>query len=105
KSGGRDMSTIKATWKNGQVLLDNGVDWPEGRRLVVTEERPADIEFMSEDEQSDDPEAIERWIQELQALPALTMTPEQEAEMIAWRKKVKEFNLEAVRRQMEEGVP
>jgi hypothetical protein len=33
------------------------------------------------------------------------MTPEQEAEMLAWRHKVKEFNLEAVRKQMEEGIP
>lgn len=97
------MSAIKATWKNGQVLLDIPADWPDGRRLVVTEDRPADIEFLTEDEQSDDPEAIERWIEELHTLPALTMTPDQEAEMIVWRKKAKEFNLQAMRRQMEEG--
>lgn len=99
------MSTIKATWKNGQVLLDGPADWPEGRCLVVTEERPASIPFMTEEEQSDDPEAVERWVEELRALPGLTMTPEQEAEMTAWRRKAKEFNLDAVRRQMEEGVP
>ena len=99
------MSAIKATWKSGQVLLDSPADWPDGRRLVVAEDRPADVEFMTEDEQSDDPKAVERWIEELRALPALTMTPEQEAEMIAWQRKVKEFNLEAVRRQMEEGIP
>ena len=99
------MSVIKATWQNGQVLLDSAADWPDGRRLVVTEERPADIEFLTEDEQSDDPQAIERWIEELRALPALTMTPEHEAEMIAWRTKAKEFNLQAMRRQMEESVP
>ena len=99
------MSTIKATWRNGQVLLDDRVDWPEGRRLVVREDDPAVVEFMTEEEQSDDPEAVERWIAEMRATPPLPMTPEQEAEMIAWRAKAKEFNLEAVRRQMEEGVP
>ena len=99
------MSAIRATWQNGQVLLDNPADWPEGRRLVVMEERPADIEFMTEDEQSEDPQAIERWIEELRALPALTWTPEQEAEVMAWRQKAKEFNLQAMRRQMEEEVP
>lgn len=99
------MSAIKATWKNGHVLLDNPVDWPEGRRLVVAEDRMADIDFMTEYQQSDDAESIERWITELHALPALTMSAEQEAEMIAWRKKAKEYNLEAVRRQMESDAP
>ena len=99
------MNTIKATWKNGQVQLDRHADWPEGRRLVVTEDRLADVDFMTEDEQSDDPAEIERWIAELEALRALTMTAEQEAEMLESRKKAKEFNLEAVRRQMAEGMP
>ncbi len=99
------MSAIKATWLNGQVLLDSRADWPDGRRLLVSEDRPDDIDFMTEDEQTDDTETIERWIKELQALPALTMTPQQEAELTAWRKKVKEHNLQAMRRQMEEGIP
>ncbi len=99
------MSAIRATWKNGQILLDRPVNWPDGRRLVVMEECAAPIEFITEEEQSDDPAAIERWIEEVNALPALTMTPEQEAEMNAWRKKAKDFNLQAVRRQMEEGIP
>lgn len=99
------MSTVRALWQNGQVVLQGHADWPEGRRLVVTEDLLADVDFMTEDQQSDDPEAIERWAQELQALPALTMTPQQEAEMLAWQKKAKEFNREAVRRQMEEGIP
>jgi hypothetical protein len=63
------------------------------------------IDFMPEEEQLDDPVAIERWVQELRALPALTMTAEQEAEMAAWRDKAKQFNLEAVRRQMGERIP
>jgi len=33
------------------------------------------------------------------------MTPEQEAEMLMWREKVRACNVEAVRRQMEEGIP
>ena len=99
------MSTVKATWKNGQVQLDQPVDWPEGRRLVVAADSGEDIDFMTEEEQSDDPEAIERWIAELRALPAPTMTPEEEADLMAWRKKVKEFNLEAMRRQMQEDTP
>jgi hypothetical protein len=99
------MSAVKATWKNGQIVFDDPVNWREGSRLVVREEAPAEMEFMTEEEQGDDPESVQRWIDELRAIPALPMTPEEEAELVAWRQKVKEFNVEAVRRQMEEGIP
>jgi hypothetical protein len=98
------MSAVRATWKNGQIVFDGPANWPEGSRLVVREVAPAGMEFMTEEEQGDDPESIRRWIDELRAIPALPMTPEQEAELLAWRQKVKEFNVEAVRRQMEEGI-
>ncbi len=98
------MSAVRATWHHGQVVLEGKADWPEGRRLVVAEE-PADIDFMTEDEQADDPKAIETWVREVEGLPALAMTAEQEADMLAWRKKAKEFNLEAMRQQMAEGIP
>jgi hypothetical protein len=98
------MSTVKATWQNGRIVPEGPVNWPEGCRLEVREATLDDLEFMTEDEQGDDAESIRRWLEELRALPPLSMTPEQEAEMVAWRQKVKEFNLDAVRRQMEEGI-
>jgi hypothetical protein len=103
-SGGLNVKAIKATWKNGQVLLDSAADWPEGRRLIVSEADPTDLEFLTEKEQPEDAAAVEAWIDEVRALPGLAMTPEQEAAMIAWRQKAREFNLQAVRRQMEEGI-
>jgi hypothetical protein len=99
------MSTIRATWKNGQIIPDDPVPWREGCRLVIREDLPADIEFMTEEEQGDDPESIQHWIDELRAIPPLPMTPEEEADLRKWRQKVKEFNLAAVRRQMEKGLP
>jgi len=98
------MSTTKATWKNGQVVLDDHAAWPDGRRLLVSDEQSSDIEFMSEEQQGDDPAAIERWIDELKSLPGVPEDPSQEAERLAWQEKVKAFNVNAVRRQMEEGI-
>ena len=98
------MNAIKATWKNGQVEVDGPVDWREGCRLVIYEEPRSVIEFMTEAQQRDDPESIQNWIDELRATPPLPMTEEQEADLLALRQKVKEFNLEAVRPQMEEGI-
>jgi hypothetical protein len=56
------------------VLLDSPADWPEGRRLVVIEERPPDVDFMSEEEQSDEPEAVKHWIEDIRALPAVALS-------------------------------
>src|SRR4051812_32442528 len=58
----RPMNAIKATWINGQVVLDGLAGWPEGRRLVVAEEPSAEIQFMMEEDQRDDPESIQHWI-------------------------------------------
>jgi hypothetical protein len=99
------MGVIKATWKNGLVILDRPGSWPEGHRLLVSEDPGPEIEFMTEEEQRDDSESVQRWIDELRSIPPLPMTPEQEAAMLAWQQRVKEFNLEAVRKQMQEGVP
>ena len=71
------MHTVKATWKNGHVVPDEPVNWPEGRRLVVLEEPIAEVEFMTEGEQTDDPASIQRWIDELRSIPPLPMTPAQ----------------------------
>ena len=99
------MNAIKGTWKNGQVLLNAPADWPEGTSLLIEPiAREEMIEFMNENEQSDDPAAIQEWIEDVRSVPPLPMTSEQEAELLAWRQRAKEFNIEAVRKQMEEGI-
>ncbi len=65
------MTAIRATWKNGQIIPDKPVDWPEGRRLLVEPVPLEDVVGMSEEEQSDDPESIARWIAEFDAIPPL----------------------------------
>jgi hypothetical protein len=98
------VSAVKATWKNGQVVLEGKAEWPEGRQLVVLEAPGGEIVFLTEEEQSDSPQAVQEWIDDLRAIPPLPMTPVQDAEMHDWSRKSKEFNIEAVRRQMEEGI-
>jgi len=105
------MNSVEATVQNRRIEVSAPDDWPDGTRVMVdilpvlAGNRLKDVDFMTEDEQSDDPAAIKRWIAELEALPGITMKPEEEAEMHAWRKKEKEFNLEAARREMAKGIP
>ena len=104
------MNAIETTVRNRRIEFDAPDELPDGTKLMVDimpaspKQRFDEFEFMTEEEQSDDPAAIEKWIAEVSALPPLTMTAEEEAGLVAWRKKSKEFNLEAVRRQMEDGI-
>ena len=80
------MSTIKAIWKNGQVQLEGQANWPEGSPLVVAHQAASD-----DDNQADDPESIARWIAEVDAIPPLEMTAEEEAEWQAAREAQREL--------------
>ena len=85
------MSAIKGSYQQGTVVLDAPATWPDGYRVIVA---PADEPFgMTDDEQSDDPEAIACWIAEFNAIPPLQMTPAEEAEWQAARKAQKELDL------------
>jgi hypothetical protein len=92
-----NMSAVKATWKNGQVVLEGDAHWPEGRRLLVVEESVAD-----DDEQPDDPETIARWIAEFEAIPPLEMTAEEEAEWQAARKAQRDLEKSTFNERVEE---
>lgn len=86
------MNTIKAIIHNGRLKLDEPVDLPDGSEvevlLHVASELPLPELFgMSEEEQGETPEEIERWIAEVEAIPAITMSDE---EWAAWEQRRKE---------------
>jgi hypothetical protein len=88
------MNTIKAVWKQGQVVLEGAADWPEGARLIVQEDRLAPIEFMTEQEQSDDEAAIQQWIDDLRAIgPAPAPSPDPKWE--AWENTMRVHNVDS----------
>lgn len=106
------MTAMIGHWKQGRVVLDQPASWAEGARLVILEadeakskRGPDDLVFMTEEEQGDDPESIAKWIAECDAIPPLEMTPDEEAAMWAWQKKVGDYTIEAVRQQWERGEP
>jgi len=124
------MSSIqlKGVIRNGRVELDAPIDLPDGTEVVVTNgtsipdkegpmspqeiarvqaamDRLKSFDFMTEDEQSDDPILVQEWIDELRSIPPVPENPEKEAEWRSWDEKMRQFNVEAVRKQFEEGTP
>ena len=104
------MTAIRGQWRQGRVVLDQSVSWAEGSRLVVSEadeveSKASDDEIvgLTEDQQGDDPESIAKWIATMDAIPALEMSPEDEAAMWEWQQRMKDYNIEAVRQQFLRG--
>jgi hypothetical protein len=97
------MNAIKATWKNGQIVPDVPVSWPEDCRLIV-EPLPAEERIgIDESEWRDDPESLADWEAWLKTIESLELTPEEQAAFARFDEEMRRFNIEAVRRQMEEG--
>ena len=63
------------------------------------------LDFMTEDEQGDDPVLVQQWIDDLRSIPPVPANPEKEAEWRVWEEKMRHFNVDAVRKQFEEGTP
>jgi hypothetical protein len=98
-----DNKTLTGTWKNGQVLLDEPVDWPEGCRVIVAPEGSSEVYGMTEEEQSDDPEAIARWVAAFDAISPWQMSAEEEAEWQAARQAVKDYTIARMNERFSEG--
>jgi hypothetical protein len=87
------MDAIRGTWKNGQVVLDGPVDWPDGRRLLVEAEPSQETIGIPDEDWSNTPEGIEAWLRWYESLEPLVFTPQEEADLAAWRQKVKEHTI------------
>ena len=97
-----DDKPLTGTWKNGQVVLDEPADWLEGCRVVVTPGKSPEVHGMPEEKQSNEPEAIARWLAEFDAIPSWQMTAQEEAEWQAARQAVKDYTIAKTREREEE---
>lgn len=108
------MSTIvrKGIVRGGQIVIDQPMNLPDGSEVTILGHSVgerfqdlADIDFLTEDEQGDDPEAIQRWLDQLHSLSPVPEELKRECEPTEWDAQMKQFNLEAMRKQFAEGTP
>ncbi len=86
------MIAVHAQWKDGRVVVEEAVDWPEGCELEV---RPMTF-IRDEDDliESQEPAAIARWIAAFQAIPPVQMTAAEEADWQTARQAQREYDLQ-----------
>ena len=96
------MNAIKAIWINGQIVPAEPVTWPEGSELRVEPIGAASWEGLNESNWSDDPASLEAWEKAVRALEPMTWLEGEREEYERYRQRMKEFNREAVAKQMAE---
>jgi hypothetical protein len=81
------MSTtlLKGTVRNGRVETDEPINLPDGTQLLISVQNGKTDDV--EEGWDNSPEAIAAWIKWIDSLQPLQITPEEEADTEAWRKK------------------
>ncbi len=99
------MKAITGTWKNGRIVPDEHVDWPEGCQLLIEPVPERETLGMREEDWPTDPEGIARHIALMEQIEPLEITEEERAEWQAARKAQKEYekaNFEKWAKQLED---
>jgi hypothetical protein len=97
------MTAIKGVVRNGRVEMAAPPDSPEGCQVIVEPlPAPADKVGLDEAEWRDDAAALADWEAWIKTIEPLEYTPEEEAAFARFREEMRRYNVEAVRRQMQE---
>jgi hypothetical protein len=99
------MEAIKATVRSGRLELDTPPDWPEGTEVLIEPMNTRGEKIgIDESEWSNDPASLADWEAWIQTIEPLEFTPAESEKMAVFDKQMREYNLDAVRRQMQEGT-
>jgi hypothetical protein len=97
------VNSIKATWTNGQIVPAEPVDWPEGSQLVVAPLASDGAQIgLSENQWRDDPDPVAAWVAAVEKIEPFIWHEGEREEYDRFRAAHRQFNIEAVRGQMQE---
>lgn len=98
------MNAIKATIRSGRLELQTPSDWPDGTEVLIEPMNdPGDKIGIDESEWRDDPTSLADWEVWIKTIEPLKFTPDEVQRMADFDEKMRQYNLEAVGRQMREG--
>jgi hypothetical protein len=86
------MNAVRATFKNGQIVPAEPIHWPDGTELLVEPLPREETLGVREEDWKTDPDAVADWLRWYNSLEPLEFTPEEKADIAAWRQKVKELS-------------
>ena len=80
------MNAIKGIWHDGQVLLQEPADWPDGTTLIVEPTAPHATLGLRDEDWPIKPDEIAKHLARMDQIQPLEMTPQEEA---AWHAALK----------------
>jgi hypothetical protein len=90
--------------KSGRLELDAPPDWPEGTEVLIESvNRRCEKIGIDESEWSDDPTSLADWEAWIQSIERLEFTRHESERMADYVNQMRQYNVDAVRRQMQEG--
>ncbi len=99
------MNALKATVRNRRIEVTAPDELPDGTEVWIelTPVGPAQV-GIDESEWRDDPASLADWEAWIKTIEPLEYTPEEVARMAEFDQRMRDYNLDAVRRQMAEGT-
>lgn len=98
------MNIIKTTVRNRRIELLAPDEFPDGTEVLVELTPVSSARVgMDESEWRDDPGALADWEAWLRTIEPIELTPEERSANERFAEEFRRFNVEAVRKQMEEG--
>ncbi len=94
-----EHGAINATYQQGQIIPETTKGLVEGQQLLITTRAACWSSAVKPNNRTI--HALEAWVRALESAPTLTLSPQEEADLRAWQTQQREFNLNAVRAQME----
>jgi hypothetical protein len=99
------VNAIRAVIKDRRLELQAPPDWPDGTQVRIEPIQPVAGKIgIDESEWRDDPASLADWELWIKTFEPLEFTPEEAVRMAEFDEKMRRFNVEAVRRQMQEGA-
>jgi hypothetical protein len=98
------VNAIRAIVKDGRLELPAQLDWPDGTEVLIEPaEIPAEKIGLDESQWRDDPASLADWEAWIQTIEPLEFTPEEAARIAEFNERMRQYNVDAVRRQMQKG--
>lgn len=87
------MLLLKGTIENGQVVLPQPANLPDGTPVTVLPHEPGKTLGIPDEDWPTKPDDIARLLTRMDRVEPFDMTPTEEADTLAWREKVKDYSL------------
>jgi hypothetical protein len=98
------MNAIKATVTQGRLELTVPPDWPDGTEVLIEPTIAPHAKIgIDESEWRDDPESVADWDAWIKTIEPFEFTADEAHRIADFAEQMRQYNIEAVRRQMHEG--